>query len=94
MKGSNLDDDDEDENKKGGMGMTIKKRPKKEKEEVLVEEDEVKEGAVQIIPLFVFECALTEGRQITCIDINMANQDLVAVGYGEYDINCVDDNKL
>lgn len=96
VKGNNIDDDDEDEgNKKGGMGMSIKKRPKKEKEEEVVDQDEVREGAVQIKPLFTFECAdLTEGRQITCIDINSANQDLVAVGYGEYDINCIDDSKL
>lgn len=42
-----------------------------------------------IKPLFTFERSdLTEGRQITCIDINSANPDLIAVGYGEYDIAC------
>ena len=28
------------------------------------------------------------------MDINELNPDLIAVGYGEYDINCVDDSKL
>lgn len=28
------------------------------------------------------------------MDINELNPDLIAVGYGEYDINCVDDLKL
>jgi dynein intermediate chain 4, axonemal len=31
---------------------------------------------------------------VSCIDINIANPDLVAVAYGEYDINCIDDSKL
>jgi len=54
----------------------------------------LKDGQIQIKYLFTFESELTAGRQVTCIDINSANQDLVAVGYGEYDINCIDDNKL
>lgn len=45
-------------------------------------------------PLFTFECDIVEGRQVSCIDINQANPDLVAVAYGEYDINCIDDSKL
>lgn len=58
-----------------------------------VEEEDAKEGAVSIKPLFTFEIDdLTEGRPITCIDINVANPDLIAVGYGEYDINCTNEN--
>ena len=45
-------------------------------------------------PLFVFECDLVQGRQVSCMDINQANPDLVVVGYGEFDINCTDDSKL
>lgn len=39
-------------------------------------------------PLFKFECDITEGRQVSCMDINVANPDLVAVAYGEFDIDC------
>lgn len=75
--------------------MSMGRKKKEKKEIVEVEEEEVKEGTCAIKPLFTFECAdLTENRQITCIDINSANQDLVAVGYGEYDISCIDDKKL
>lgn len=31
---------------------------------------------------------------MTCIDVNTANPDLIAVGYGEYDINCTHENQL
>jgi hypothetical protein len=62
-----------------------------EKEEV----EELKEGEVIIKPLFTFENpGLTGGRQITGIDINATNEELIAVSYGEYDINCQDDSML
>jgi hypothetical protein len=77
--------------KRRGVGM--KKEVKKEDEEKK-DEDEMKEGQVALKPLFTFECDIVEGRQVSCIDINSANPDLVAVGYGEYDINCIDDTKL
>jgi hypothetical protein len=38
--------------------------------------------------LFKFDCDITEGRQVSCIDINSANPDLIAVAYGEFDIDC------
>jgi WD40 repeat protein len=85
------DDEEEGQQKKRGVGM--KKEVKKEDEEKK-EEDEMKEGQVALKPLFTFECDIVEGRQVSCIDINSANPDLVAVGYGEYDINCIDDTKL
>jgi hypothetical protein len=46
------------------------------------------ENAVSLKLLFKFECDITEGRQVSCMDINSANPDLVAVGYGEFDIDC------
>jgi len=49
---------------------------------------------VTLKPLFTFECDVTERRQVSCMDINIANPDLIAVGYGEFDINCTDDSKL
>lgn len=36
--------------------------------------------------LFQFSCEMTDGRQVSCIDINPQNKDLVAVSYGENDI--------
>ena len=31
---------------------------------------------------------MTEKRQVSCIDVNEANPDLIAVAYGEFDIDC------
>ena len=45
-------------------------------------------GKVTLSPLFKFRCDITDGRQVSCIDINTVNPDLIAVGYGEYDIDC------
>ena len=63
----------------------------KKKEEEKPEEDEVKieeSDDVSISHLFKFRCPVTDGRQITSIDVNSANVDLIAVSYGEYDIDC------
>ena len=63
----------------------------KKKEEEKPEEDEVKveeSDDVSISHLFKFRCSVTDGRQITSIDVNSANVDLIAVSYGEYDIDC------
>jgi len=50
---------------------------------------------VYLKPLFTFESShLTTGRQVSCIDINAANPDLICVGYGEFDISCTDDALL
>lgn len=43
---------------------------------------------VSISHLFKFRCSVTDGRQVSCIDFNSANIDLIAVSYGEYDIDC------
>jgi hypothetical protein len=95
--GQNQDDDEENQGKKP-FGLAIKKDAKKEsKDEEKKGADEDKEGKdgaldakdeVQLKPLFKFQFDVTEGRQVSCIDINVANPDLVAVGYGEYDIDC------
>jgi hypothetical protein len=88
--GKNVAADDEEE---GGQKkrMGIKKEAKKEDEDKK-EEEEVKEGQVYLKPLFTFKCDLTEGRCVSCIDINQANPDLIAVGYGESDINITDNS--
>lgn len=83
------DDEEEGNTKKRPMG--IKKEKAKEDEEKK-DEEEMKEGQVWLKPLFTFQCDLTAGRQVSCIDINLANQDLIAVGYGETDINITDYN--
>jgi hypothetical protein len=63
---------------------------KKKKEEEKVEELENKEDddSYHLIPLFKFKCDLTQGRQVSCIDINSINSELIAVSYGEFDIDC------
>lgn len=71
-----------------------KKVAKKAEESEKKEEDEVKEGTVTLKPLFTFECDIVDKRQVSCMDVNHANPDLIAVGYGEFDINCTDDSKL
>ena len=84
--------DDEDANAdKDGMGMMgFGGGEKKKKEEEKVEEVENKEDSdeVSLTHLFKFRCDITDGRQVSCMDINVANPDLIAVGYGEYDIDC------
>jgi len=78
---------------KRGFGKQQKKKADEDEEKPDEEAD--KEGAVTIKSLFTFEIDdLTEGRQVTCIDVNTANPDLIAVGYGEYDINCTHENQL
>ena len=58
------------------------------KEEAKVEEvkEEENPDAFSVTHLFKFKCDYTDGRQVSCIDINTVNDDLIAVGYGEYDI--------
>lgn len=92
---------DDDEEEEGGgarppFGSRIKKaeeEKKKQEEEKAVEEEDKKEE-ITLEPLFTFECEETAGRMVSSIDINISNPDLVAVGYGEYDINCTDDKLL
>jgi hypothetical protein len=63
---------------------------KKKKEEESVDELEKEEDddSYHLIPLFKFKCDITNGRQVSSIDINTINNDLIAVSYGEFDIDC------
>jgi len=70
----------------------MKKDNKKEEEK---KEEDNKDGAngeakdeASLKNLFKFGFEKTEGRHVSCIDINVANPDLIAVGYGEYEIDC------
>jgi dynein intermediate chain 1, axonemal len=86
------DDEDEEGKKKGGLGRKKKEVVEEEKKE---EEDEPKVGQVGIKSLFSFENAdLIQGRQITAIDVSDANEELIAVSYGEFDISCTDESTL
>lgn len=87
-----MEEEEENQGKKI-IFPNLKKDKHKEREEEKKEEDEndkekEDENAVTLKPLFKFEFDITEGRQVSCMDINTANPDLVAVGYGEYDIDC------
>lgn len=61
--------DEDEEGQTKGRKMGMKKETKKEDEDKK-EEEEVKEGTITLKPLFTFECDITEGRQVSCIDIN------------------------
>jgi len=37
--------------------------------------------------LFKFKCDITDGRTVSSADWNPVNQDLLAVSYGELDLN-------
>ena len=37
--------------------------------------------------MFKFGCDVTDGRQVSCMDFNEANPDLLAVAYGEFDMD-------
>lgn len=96
------DEEDEEGAKKKGLMNKKKEEEKKRLEEEAAaaarKEQEgnldEKEDKVTFKPLFHFECDVTEGRQVSCMDINELNPDLIAVGYGEYDINCINDDNL
>ncbi|CAI2382805.1 unnamed protein product [Moneuplotes crassus] len=45
---------------------------------------------IRLKPLFTFECDFTKDMNITCMDFNKANPDLLAVAYGEYDMNKIE----
>ena len=88
------DDDEEDDKKKGGLAFRRGKEKEKEEKEEKKDEDELKDGEVKLKPLFTFECDVTDGRQVSSIDVNEVNTDLIAVSYGEYDINVTDERQL
>lgn len=56
-----------------------------DEEEITDEKD-----PIRLKPLFKFECDFTKDRNITCMDFNKTNPDLLAVAYGEYDMNRTD----
>jgi len=84
--------EEEEGNRRNRAAKKVDKN--KEEEEDKKIEEELKDGDVRLAPLFTFACDLTENRQVTCIDINSKNPDLVAAGYGEFDIGVKHDNKL
>lgn len=104
VKASSEDEEDEENKKKSALISKKKEEAKKKEEEeakkgggsgdAAGEDLDPKDDKVTFKSLFFFECDVTEGRQVSCMDINELNPDLIAVGYGEYDINCVDDSKL
>lgn len=88
------EDEDDEETKKKAMMIGRKTEKKKEEEEKKEGENEDAVDKISVKPLFTFQCDITAGRQVSCMDINEANPDLIAVGYGEYDISCEDDSTL
>lgn len=84
-------DDDEDEKDDNKIGMPFGGNEKKKEEKKEEDPNEAKledPDEVTLTHLFQFQCNLTDGRQVSCMDINSANPDLIAVGYGEFDIDC------
>jgi len=69
-----------------GFGGDKKKKEDEKKEEET--ENKEDEDGYKLIHLFKFQCDLTQGRQVSCIDINSINDELIAVSYGEFDIDC------
>lgn len=63
-----------------------------QEEEESEEEDDLSDekDPIRLKPLFRFECDFTKDRNITCMDFNKMNHDLLAVGYGEYDMNKIE----
>lgn len=79
--------------------MRARKQKDQEAEEKARKEREAAEEAkedgdsVKLKHLFKFEYNRTEGRNVSCMDVNTINHDLLAVGYGEYEIDCPDKPK-
>lgn len=69
-----------------GFGGDKKKKEDEKKEDET--ENKEDEDGYKLIHLFKFQCDLTQGRQVSCIDINSINDELIAVSYGEFDIDC------
>jgi len=69
--------------------MAIKKEENKKKQE----EEEFNPDKINLKPLFKFTCDKVEGRNISCMDFNTANPDLLAVGYGEFDMDNTETKK-
>lgn len=89
-KSGNEDEDDQanQDNVMLGFGGTEKKKKVEEKKVEEVDKSVEDTKKVTLQHLFKFRCDITDGRQVSSIDINSVNPDLIAVGYGEYDIDC------
>jgi hypothetical protein len=92
-------DDDEDQEGGKARGMMRRKKNNAADEERLRKEREAAEEAkedgdsVKLKHLFKFQYNRTDGRNVSCMDINSINHDLIAVGYGEYEIDCPNNPK-
>lgn len=88
-KDADEDDENADPNANrmmpGFSGGNKKKEEEKKDEEAEKKEDE---DAYRLVHLFKFACDFTQDRQVSCIDINSVNNELIAVSYGEFDIDC------
>ena len=85
------EEEEENENDKGGFmafGGGDKKKKEETKKEDETEKQEEDENDVTLTHLFKFKCDVTDGLPVSCIDINSKNPDLIAVSYGEFDIDC------
>lgn len=89
-------DKKKEEEKKGGIAALdlgafgtnddkVEETSSEEEEEQTDEKD-----PIRLKPLFKFECDFTKGRNITCMDFNKTNADLLAVAYGEFDMNKIE----
>lgn len=92
-KNSDKKQDGKDENKtninKFDIAAMVGEEAQPEEEESEDEEELARNDpeAIRLKPLFKFQCEITDNRNITCMDFNKANPDLLAVAYGEYDMN-------
>ena len=88
-----IQEEEEGDDKKKKRGRPEDEAKKKEEEERKRREAEAEashdEEAAEwsIKHLFKFQADFLEGRQVSCLDINSRNPDLIAASYGEYDIN-------
>jgi len=74
----------EDDNSKRFNAMRLKKI----KPGLNEDEDDEKEKKKDVLEnLFKFNCDLTQDRTVSCADWNPVNKDLLAVTYGELDLN-------
>ena len=70
-------------------------RLKKMKPGLNDEEDEEKDKKKNVLEsLFKFNCDLSKDRTVSCADWNPVNKDLLAVTYGELDMNINSNNGM
>jgi len=79
--------------KKGGVGdfdFPALDNPDDQKSESSDSDLQFGKDDIRLNLLFKFECDFTKDRNITCMDFNKTNPDLLAVAYGEFDMNETD----